>query len=260
MEWIKKDKEEEANNLIKKFLEEAKKYGSTAQTLYNDFCNRNFASNNSNESYKKQILDKVLLPEQNYKCCYCMKDISKTSTIEHIIPQTLDSNNNEEFNFYFNTKAKKLNNNNVCSTIDYINKGFSILPSYPHKVAYHNIVAVCSTCNNNRGSKKIEPLFLYENIRNEVNYDESSGEMMWTNDAYNTIDNVCLNREELKFIRAICFHLKRNKQSVKITQEERDNVVNNVFGEAGISDLKKLTTWKTAFAWNKLKDYNYFLE
>ena len=250
MEWIDKQAEIEANQIIDKFLDEAKSVGSTAESLYDDLGSMSY-SKDANMSYKNVIIDRILLPEQRYRCCYCMKRLPdhSYSTVEHIIPQNIA--NDQQMNVYLGGRAMNLNPDNVCLTQQYVDGGFPKYDGehrtpYPHLVAYHNFAAVCPKCNNERGDKTIDPLFLYEGISGEVTYDEHTGEMTWGNDPFYdspeyadplsmqvpTVDRIGLNGKLLKIIRQICFYVRRNPQNLATNDKAlREQILYDVLGD-----------------------------
>lgn len=283
MEWIDKQAEELANQFIDQFLGEAKNAGSTADSLYNDLGS--MTCNDTATSYKNIIIDRVLLPEQHYRCCYCMKCLADHtySTVEHIIPQNVS--NNDQMNVYFGGRAMNLNPDNVCLTQQYVENGFpehnrNHRTPYPHLVAYHNFAAVCPKCNNERSNKVIEPLFLYEGISEEVTYNEYSGEMTWENDPfynspeYNdplslqvpTVDRIGLNEDLLKITRQICFYFRRNNQNLDIFDKaERERILYEVLGDICMNvedlmnfDFKIFYSMLADYRWKELIRYDYF--
>lgn len=105
-------------------------------------------------------LTHVLLENQQYYCCYCMKLLARdnTTTLEHIVPYSTVKQ--EEFDTYL--VCDELTNNVVCkSAFDRVTK--AIPPAkYPHDIAYHNLVASCDSnihCNHYRSNNFIWPLF-----------------------------------------------------------------------------------------------------
>ncbi len=267
MEHIDKKSEHEANDIIDAYLNLVCLPGISERTIYDDFT--------ANDG-KHKLIDNVLLPEQEYRCCYCMMKMGncREASIEHVIPQSI--RNKGDFLQYFNTRAKNyLNYENVCLTSDFI-KGRFVFPPYPHVMSYYNFSIACTDCNNHRGSQYIEPLFFYPDIKNEIQYNEKTGEMNWSADPVlnngssvdlPTIEKVELNTPLLKAIRCVWFYAKSHKIDLgKLKQvDERYEILYQVAGEAIVADchfndetLKAYLNLQTDKYWNKLLKYDYF--
>lgn len=226
------------------------------------------ATGNNN---KRWLVNNVLLPEQAYCCCYCMRhidDYSDDASIEHIIPQHTSSD--AEMNHYFSARSNGLNNRNVCLTPNYVKRGDVGAP-YPHHVAYHNFAVACRECNRNRGRYEIEPLFLYAGIQEEVTYNRNTGEVEWVLDpVYSslepelpTLEKVGANRPLLKAIRAVWFYAKRNK--LQPATANRDELIYGTVGDSlavnptmSDDDLNAYLNLNTDEIWNLLLKYDYF--
>lgn len=240
MKYIQKVNQQIANPIIDGYLSFAKiqPWYSSAE-LYKGFWGRRG---------KHQLMDSVLLPEQQYLCCYCQRRIidhnDADSTIEHVIRQSTPDR--ASMQRYFRPQFVGLNSANVCFTDDYIT-GASAPGQYPHKVAYHNFAIACRACNSARDHNEIDPLFLYPNIENEVYYDRKTGELTWQTDPEQvkkvpmerpTVEKVNLNNPLLRAIRTVWFYGKDHPQSKystpnTVTNEmQKRELVYNAFGEA----------------------------
>ena len=269
MEYIDKRNDAASNPKIDNYLSTAKSepwYG--AKELYSHF---------GSVPEKNDLIDNVLLPEQEHRCCYCMRRLPDHTygTIEHIIRQSIP--NAQAMSKYFRLCFTGLNASNICHTDDYVANRYS-KGQYPHKVAYHNFVMACPTCNNARGQNDIEPLFLYAAIRNQVHYDRCSGEMDWPNDPENlkaipterpTIEKVELNKPLLKAIRSVWFYAKNHPENPVTptacrNSAEKAELIYNAFGDAllnpefTIEDLNGFLMLMKDEFWKRLLMYDYF--
>lgn len=271
MKKIDKNNEVAANAIIDSFLAWARGerwYGPDCGRMLYDMFGRPFATGFNN---KQRLEDSVLLPEQDHRCCYCMKridDHADDATIEHIVPQS--TTNAVDKNHYFSAKSGGLNATNVCLTSEYVNNG-STPPPYPHHVAYHNYAVACQSCNGYRWHHKIEPLFLFPGIEAEVTYNRNTGEMEWDNDPVfisavpdlPTIDRVRLNRPLLKAIRAVWFYAKDH--GISPATADRNVLLYETLGNSLIAkpdmsndDFNAYLNLTTEAMWQILLKYDYF--
>lgn len=269
MRYIDKKNEEVANLEIDTYLKTAKEepwFKNYKQgKLYNGF---------GSTPQRKNLINNVLLPEQQFCCCYCMQKLKNNSaTIEHIIPQSISNTN--QMQSYFNLEFKGLNATNICHTKDYV-EGKSTKGQYPHEVAYHNFTIACSRCNSNRSNHDIVPLFLFPNIEQEVVYNQNTGEITWSGDPVlqdyiptqrPTVEKIGLNSPLLKAIRAVWFYSSKHKLSISenTNRNDRNEIIYLAFGEA-IShnndftdkDLNAFLSLLKDECWTQLSQYNYF--
>lgn len=147
--------------------------------------------------YREKLL-RLLLQEQENRCCYCMRLITiDDSTIEHLIPQKVIKSS---FASYLVTEELR---DHVMHKDDFIRNQRLISPvKYPHDIAYNNLIASCKSrehCNNFRGSKDIEP-FVYDKEIGEIAVYDAGG--LIDCDQYKTsFDNLGLNSHNLRLIR-----------------------------------------------------------
>lgn len=271
MEFIDKTRDADANATIAPFLRQAIGQPTcNANSIYDEW--RRF--NNGHE--KNRMIDDVLLVEQMHRCCYCMKRIEnhldKDATIEHVIPQSVQTQ--EGLDKYFKLRYDGLNEDNICLTEDYLN-GHATKPSaYPHRLAYHNFAIACEKCNSLRGNKYVEPLFLKNNIAEEIRYNDA-GEMRWMNDPVYTdsnafdlplVEKIDLNRPLLKAVRAIWFYAKKSNISLKtLSPGDRDEIIYNALGTAFDANPNMSAREFGVFVdllknefWNVLLKYDFF--
>ena len=252
MEYIDKCNEGLANPIIDAYLQTRRGRWSES-TLYREFCG----------AQKHDIIDNVLLPEQDNKCCYCLKTIADhcdDATIEHIIPQSTTSF--AQAQHYYNGRPSRLNARNVCLTADFLANN-ETCPPYPHRVAYHNMTVACDRCNNKRDSNEIEPLFLYNTIHDEVSYDKGTGKVFWECDPglIPTVETVGLNDPIMRAIRVTWFYIDAN--NLQWRTMTRSELLYGALGYAidhGCNDLlKALMDLDTDTMWVNFVKYEYFL-
>lgn len=238
MEYVNKNQAPQANAIIDAYLSVLAIPGQYRyRELYQGFSG-NFGKNN--------LINNVLLPEQGYRCCYCMRSIPSNldGTIEHIIPESVSS---DGMNYYFNKGLGGLIAANICHTRLYV-EGNSEEGQYPHEVAYYNYAMACLKCNNERrGNKEIYPLFLVPNINRHVNYNRSTGKIVWQNDPdflNPTIEKLELNGEQLKAIRSVWIFGHDNPTQTYSTPDtvsgisERNELIYRAFGNAFMADSR----------------------
>lgn len=254
MEYIEKCNNSRTDTLIESYLA-ANDGFLTEKNIYDNF----------RTPEKPSLIDQILLPEQGNRCCYCMRRMDNhedSATIEHIIPE--NATDPAEADHYFQGRPTGLNSRNVCLTHDYFNAGQPPRPPYPHKLAYHNMVIACKDCNNNRGSERIDPLFLYDTVHQEVHYDHQTGKMDWTADPEpnRTVSAVKLNREQLRAFRVAWFYAHAKAVSPQSLNDiGRKDFVHEVFGEAVMNDEKLgdvILNMNGEEFWRRFLKYEYF--
>ena len=270
METIVKNNEAAANAIIDQYLMWAQSqlwYGVDIVHLYDKLGLKLATGFN----IKQRLIDNILLPEQNNRCCYCLRrmtDHNDDASIEHIVPQSLTSR--AGLAHYFSARSGGLNGANVCLSQDFIING-SVPPPYPHHAAYHNFVAACRTCNSARWHHEIEPLFLFAGIHAEVNYDEYTGRAEWPNDPaltdpvpkLPTLEAADVNRPILKAIRVVWFYARRN--GLKPTLVNRSDLIYGSVGESLAAnpamtddDFDAYMSLNTEQMWDLFMKYDYF--
>ena len=270
METIVKNQDAAANAIIRPYLAWAQTqmwYGVIIDHLYDKFGLKVATGFNN----KQRLVDTVLLPEQENRCCYCMRrmiDHTDDASIEHIVPQSTTSRT--DLSHYFTGRSGGLNSSNVCLSQDFIING-SIPPPYPHHVAYHNYVVACKRCNSARGHYPIEPIFLYADIHTEVVYDQYTGEAKWLLDpvyedpvpGLPTLEAADVNRPLLKAIRVVWFYVKRNRLNPVV--ESRSDLIYGAVGESlavnpamSDDDFNAYLSLDKDQMWDLFMKYDYF--
>jgi hypothetical protein len=170
----------------------------------------------------------LLLAEQGYHCCYCMKHIlPANTTLEHIIPQEV-----KEADFGSYLVVPELTNNVVYKNS--FNRSTRVIPplKYPHDIAYHNIIASCNSnshCNNKRGDKPIKPLIYDPAIESKVIYDRAGNIKCdeYENDLFNI--GLLRTKNPLNLIRLIWYKLSQKyEEFVQITSEAINDIINDL--------------------------------
>lgn len=262
MEYVDKNQAPQANEIIDSYLRNIVipcQYH--ARELYQGF---------SSSFGRNDLINRILLPEQGCRCCYCMKSIPSNlyGTIEHIIPEIVSS---DGMNFYFRKGLRNLNNANICHTRDYVEDNYDD-GQYPHEVAYYNYAMACPKCNNERrGNKEIYPLFLVPNINSQVDYNRNTGKMVWRNEPDfldPTIEKLELNGDQLKAIRTLWIFGHDNPTQTYSTPNtvnsisEREELVYRTFGNALLADshisIEAYLSLLNEEGWRLVLKYEYF--
>ena len=184
MKYIEKKNLDDANRIIDPYLSYAKeqRWFLTEDIYKNHFTSR---------WRKRDLIDSILLSEQDYRCCYCMKRLNPIkdpeATIEHLIPRS--ASNGLNFSQYFDTDYPGLNRNYVCHTDNY-KKGTSNEGQYPHHVAYHNFAIACHDCNEKRGNSFIIFPFLLPPDKQKIDYNRKTGEITLVDESCSIDDSI----------------------------------------------------------------------
>ena len=159
--------------------------------------------------YKKPFID-LLLDEQSKFCCYCMRELDKT-TLEHIIPQSASI---QEFDKYIS----EILTNNVIHK-DNFDKSNHVIPpaKYPHDIAYHNLIVSCdgnSHCNHHRGDNFIKTLFYDIEICQKVEYDSKGN--AFSVEYFDDLETIGISTNPLLIIyRKILCEFAKIKESIE---------------------------------------------
>lgn len=208
MEYIEKKRHEDAHALIEGFLKRHHDvYKAYQKDLYEYFRDENVEG-----VATRRALIEILVDEQNYRCCYCMRRVNTGHTIEHVIVN--HPRDEEDYNRYLGNESQ-LDDADIMLSYSFVERQLPP-PPYPHSVAYENMLMSCDghccignrtsfTCNNYRGNRFVYPLPLMKNITNEVRY-RKDGFVYWTNETdtkHPTIESLGLNYNLLKLIRRL---------------------------------------------------------
>ena len=222
--------------------------------------------NLSYEFFSTKELKDLLLAEQGYLCCYCMKRLSENeSTLEHIIPNKVLSpaifSDYEKYgeisrNVFFWKEEMRFSKMNT--------------PPFPHIIAYENLVASCNgyipeegkakCCNNKRGAETIIPLFYVPEAKDEFKYDER-GIIVCPEKYFKTINILGLENHTLQLFRRCWLNLPAQYDIKDVCHANKDNslriqIVDDMdFSKISLNDR---TTIQNPIYWSSFKSYCYF--
>ena len=226
MRYINKDlNRESGNNITNAYLHDIWiKDEQRYPVDYNDSFKR--LPNKANSYYKQ--MTQVLLNNQNYYCCYCMRRLTGEgdTTLEHIIPQTADENDAR----YYQKDEFPMLKKNIKLSVLFSHEQNPDLAQLPHSVCYDNLVASCHgkfpitqkeadietdghSCNHPRGVKRALPLYFLTNIDTIIMYGINGSilanpDSPWCEEAKELIQSAQLTWETLSDIRALWYVLR----------------------------------------------------
>lgn len=218
----------------------------------NRYCNIDYAGSFHTEpsdgvSFSKRM-ERVLMENQHKYCCYCMRkmDGSEKVTLEHIIPQSLKSTDDDaEEHLAYYQRVSPLDTAEIALTDTFKGQQATLRNPLPHTVAYNNLVVSCNgtfpdklkkislnpiycCCNHPRGNEKAFPVYFIQQIGCMIDY-LKNGEAQaiigteWTKEIRETIVNARLNCESLKQIRRLWFILRDcDEQEIYICSSNAD--------------------------------------
>lgn len=251
------------------------------------YVNCDFDTFKRNEAFKE-----LLLEEQAWYCCYCMRDMSGQVggqdnecrcgvTLEHVIPHK----SRVDEDFY--KKHCDCLNDVVFYDINENDKKQKHLstPPYPHFCAYENIVASCDgsiyqtekpeteniyrlheTCNNKRGTKRIIPLFFNRDIETTLIY-LGDGTVSYSDDVSDddaliwdeTLEAVRLENKRLKMFRRAWAQISSSEYTDGQVYDARNNKVlrENIIKDIDMDTNDQLCLKKDLY-WDLLCQYHWF--
>ena len=235
--------------------------------------------------------EEVLLKEQGYRCCYCMRRLDSERegliSFEHIIPRSVSSG--EEFNYY-QQQSPVLSDYVIASDVFSI-ASLGILDSLekmPHITALTNLMVSCNgkrgkpvidekhrsgcCCNNSRGNNRMMPIQLMEGASNSVSYDRFG--ILMISDQDGTLDSIVedLNDDTLKEIRSVWYHLsfsdKREEDIIGMDLWQRIDLMKEVYHQEDYTSIPEeirryigdVSSESGSFHWELFKDYGWFLD
>jgi hypothetical protein len=227
-------------------------------------------------AFNKTTLKGYCLAEQENVCCYCSREIDKSSNtqLEHIIPRAKKTNQ-DTLERYF-VYSPILSENIVLQSIFADSTERQSTPPFPHHIAYHNIVATCNgktiettedttCCNRNRGDDFVPPFNL---MASSIAY-LKDGTIYYINDEinYRNINPLNLNKDLLKNIRRIWFLFANTdvteNELLNANNQEKILEVITLYLEVSTfkspSDRNVIDSFKTLSNWGTLMKYLYFL-
>lgn len=217
----------------------------------------------------------LLLREQGYMCCYCMRVISYKghTTIEHVLPRMTKKDDNNTIVHYMN--SARFMKRYVKWTEEPPRYRVNV-PPYPHYCAYENLVASCdrsvydlrnpdyqypsrlhNSCNNLRGNKKIIPLFFLKKINKVLIY-EQDGELTYDDKYAPTINAINLEYDTLKLMRRAWAKISEYYFVDDVKKAIKDvELRNEIIDDAGFNAFDG-NLLRHSNLWNLLYDYRWF--
>lgn len=284
MQYINKSLDrEEGNHITKEYL---RAIWLREECRYPVDYNGTFHSlPTSEDSYSSRMMS-VLLKNQNYYCCYCMRRLTGNddTTLEHIVPQTATEKDFEEYKKDEFTHIKE----HLLLSSEYTKKKNPSFDPLPHTVAYDNLVASCKglfpklskignaeqdesghCCNNKRGNDKALPIYFLHDVSDIIRYHKSGRIIYEYNDPWyeacvEMVGNARLNWETLTDIRQLWFVMrdvpKRDILSCKDENERRDLIQDNLYlTDINGDRIKQLTKkFKKKEYWSVFLLYDWF--
>jgi len=212
----------------------------------------------------------LLLTEQKYRCCYCMRQLANddTTTLEHIVPKSTKTQVElDKYTHY------PLIRDNVClqSVFDSATVKLAT-PQFPLEIAYENLAASCRgdfpggatyhICNHKRENKFIEILFYKSTINDEISY-RKAGLLLSSNSSYDaTIITLNLNYDSLERIRQVWYHISAEEISDILSaasESDRNAILTlNLISLPQAKRIQLIADFKTETFWNMLMQYKWF--
>lgn len=224
--------------------------------------------------FRQRLMDEVLNPEQDGRCCYCMRKLSmcKKVTVEHIMPN--HAVDKAELDTY-RTRATELDG--LPHPDDFKANTPIVYPPHPHSIAYQNLALSCDgdffkenakpvCCNLKREHRFLPPLILYPDITQTFVY-MVDGTAEWTENPeppesrQNAIRVLNLNNSLLKMVRRIWFFC--NDNGLDPRKDEKSTVINTMTGYLASDDdavrvTNMLMNFKNNKYWKLLLEYDAF--
>lgn len=280
-----------AHLLLKAFLDRCLGKNPYPQNLYDEMKNDVEPDTKINPGQKStyRLLLEWILEESHLNgdgfhndegyCCYCMRKInagSIHSTIEHVIPKTVD--NIETYQKYFQIHSKLENDERIMAlkTVFFSKYHSEALPC-PHNVAYENLVASCDgslpkgstnhiCCNGPRGDHYIPPLTFIPTIKNEIKY-KKSGMVIWKDNPNMDKRECCnvinkelkLNNDILMIVRMIWCYLSEKGLDCTIAGNDRRRVIDTLRPKCQAKTKDVIQNFlENDNYWGLLEEYRYF--
>lgn len=267
MRWINKrnrKNRKQGHAIVGKFLFRGwdKVYGRYINCSYSDLL-------------REGKMTHLLLREQGYMCCYCMRSISfkRHTTIEHVLPRMTKRTDDNAIIHYLN--SSRFMKRYVKWTEEPPRQRVKV-PPYPHYCAYENLVVSCdgsiydlhnpdcqysrslhNCCNNIRGNKEIIPMFFLERIDRLLIY-ERDGELTYDEMFESTIKAIRLEYDTLKLMRrawaSICEYYSVEDVKYAITDDDLRNLI---IDDSRLSAFDGNLLRRSTF-WNLLYEYRWF--
>lgn len=266
MRYINKTlRKTDGNSLIDEFLSSNWDSSNTRYNMIQYKDNWNFRNT------LRPNLKQLLLEEQMYLCCYCMRKLTdNNTTFEHVVPRSTDTQ--EILNKY---NHHDIISNNICLQSVFAESNVQLnTPPYPLEIAYENLTASCDRkfnngsttypiCNHQRKDKLIEPLFYIPTIENDISY-YKEGTIECNETLKNSILILNLNFESLKDIRKVWYHISiedfTSIENANTEFKRQSILISNLMDLSPNVREKLIRNFKTEVFWNILMEYDWFYE
>lgn len=224
--------------------------------------------------FHQRLKNEVLMPEQEGRCCYCMRNLQKSgkATVEHIMPNhAADKKELDEY------RSRPTELDGLPHPDDFKSMNPVVYPPHPHSIAYQNLVLSCDgdifkensrpvCCNLKRRHTFLHPFILYHDIEEKFFYTED-GMAEWTDDPEppeskgNAMRILGLNIPVLRMIRRIWFFC--NDNNLHPVRDGKETILNTMIGYLASSNLTEeeinmLLNFKKDKYWNLLLEYDVF--
>ena len=271
MRWINKRHKKhrkEGHFIVRKFL----------QNGWNDEVGR-YVNTTYSDLQGGHKMEHLLLREQSYHCCYCMRAISvkHRTTLEHLLPRKTKENDYNTICHYQNTT--RFMKRYVRWTQEPPHGKIKV-PPYPHYCAYENLVASCdgsvwdmsnpnalaskvhNTCNNIRKDTKIVPLFYDSQVERRLLY-ERDGELTYDEVKYrDTIGAIQLEHATLKLMRKSWAQIANTQYCIEDVKKaiNDEHLRQNILGDLRLSAaeydfLQRMNIWGLLYEYRWFYDY-----
>ena len=224
-------------------------------------------------------MERLLLGEQEYHCCYCMRAISvkHKTTLEHIMPRKTKADDHNTICHYLN--SARYMKRYVKWTEEPPRQRVKT-PPYPHYCAYENLVVSCdgsvwdtsnpdaiastvhNTCNNIRSDQEIVPIFYDPQVERKLLY-ERDGELTYDEYKYaSTIGAIKLEHATLKLMRQSWAQIAGTQYTtddVKRAIEDeqlKQNILDNLnLSAADLDFIQRKNIWELLYEYRWFFDY-----
>ena len=240
--------------------------------LYKQF-GKEIDDEHGGRTFRLRMADEVLIPEQEGRCCYCLRRLDKClkPNMEHVVPN--HPKDDEEWREYMGRTP--IVRDNCCRSDEWLQNPETCVPN-PHSIAYENLVMSCDgdllnsgnrpvSCNLRRRHNDMLPLVLMGNISQILLY-RTDGTAFWKdeNDQLGevSISHLGLNTFMLRLVRRVWFVVNDNNLILDGTTN-REEFINTIFGlmsQDGLSEEEKhaVFNFKLENMWQLLLQFDAF--